>query len=78
MNNMKQKKYHTVRVIPKSNIKFVERGIIDTPSTRIVIHESLEHSFNKSSDILYCDSKIFRKTYTGLEPSEQFKKLTKK
>jgi len=62
MNNMKHKKYHTVGAIPKSNIKIVERGKIDIPNTRIVIHESLEHSFNKSSDILCCDSKIFRKT----------------
>jgi len=42
MNNMKHKKYHTVGAIPKSNIKIVERGKIDIPNTRIVIHESLE------------------------------------
>ena len=62
MNNMKHKKFHTVGAITKSNIKIVERVKIDTPNTRIVIHESLEHSFNKSSDILHCDSKIFRRT----------------
>jgi len=34
-NKMKNKKYHTVGTIPKSNIKFVERGKIDTPNTQI-------------------------------------------
>ena len=34
MNKMKKKKYHTVRTIPKSNIKMVERGKIDTPNTQ--------------------------------------------
>jgi len=32
---MKNKKYHTERIIPKSNIKIVERGKIDTPNTHI-------------------------------------------
>jgi len=32
---MKNKKYHTVGTIPKSNIKIVERGKIDTPNTQI-------------------------------------------
>jgi hypothetical protein len=30
---MKSKKYHTVGTIPKSNIKIVARGKIDTPNT---------------------------------------------
>jgi hypothetical protein len=30
INEVKNKKYHTVRTIPKSNIKIVER--VDTPS----------------------------------------------
>jgi len=30
---MKNKKYHTVRTIPKSYIKIVERGKIDTTNT---------------------------------------------
>jgi hypothetical protein len=30
-NKMKNKKYHTVRTIPKSNIKILERGKINTP-----------------------------------------------
>lgn len=66
-------------------INIVERVKIDTPNTRIVIHESLEHSFNKSSDILHCDSKIFRRTKKKMKnkkyynvQSEQFKKLIKK
>ena len=32
---MKNKKYHTVGPIPKSNIKIVERGKIDNPNTQI-------------------------------------------
>ena len=28
-------KYHTVKTIPKSNIKFLERGTIDTPNAQI-------------------------------------------
>jgi hypothetical protein len=32
---MKQKKYHTVGTIPKSNIKIAEKGKIDTPNTKI-------------------------------------------
>ena len=31
---MKNKKYHTVGTIPKSYIKIVERGKIDTPNTK--------------------------------------------
>jgi lysylphosphatidylglycerol synthetase-like protein (DUF2156 family) len=34
-NQMKSKKYHSVGKIPKSNIKIVERGIIDIRSTHI-------------------------------------------
>ena len=34
---MKNKKYHTVRTIPKSNINIVEREQIDTPNTQIRI-----------------------------------------
>ena len=30
-----KKKYHTVRTVPKSNIKIVERGKIDTSNTQI-------------------------------------------
>ena len=32
---MKNKRYNTVRTIPKSNIKFVESGNIDTLYTQI-------------------------------------------
>ena len=32
-NKMKKKNYHTIRTIPKSNIKIVERGKKDTPNT---------------------------------------------
>ena len=32
---MKNKKYHTVGTIPKSNIKIGERGKIDTSNTHI-------------------------------------------
>jgi len=39
VKNEKQKKYHTVCTIPKSNIKIVERGKIDTHNTQI--HDSL-------------------------------------
>ena len=35
MNKMKNKKYQTVETILKLNIKIVERGKIDTPSTQI-------------------------------------------
>ena len=35
MINGKTKKYHTVGIIPKSNIKIVERGKIVTPNTQI-------------------------------------------
>jgi hypothetical protein len=34
-NQMKSKKYHSVGKISKSNIKIVERGIIDIRSTHI-------------------------------------------
>ena len=34
-NQMKSKKYHSAGKIPKSNIKIVERGIIDIRSTHI-------------------------------------------
>jgi hypothetical protein len=30
---MKNKKYHTIGTISKSNIKIAERGTIDTPNT---------------------------------------------
>ena len=32
---MKNKKYHTVRTVPKSSRKIVERGKIDTPNTQM-------------------------------------------
>jgi hypothetical protein len=32
---MKNKKYHTVRTLPKSKVKIVERGKMDTPNTQI-------------------------------------------
>jgi len=32
---MENKKYHTVGIVPKSNIKIIERGKIDTPNTKI-------------------------------------------
>ena len=35
LNKVKNKKYHTVRTIPKSNIKIVERSKIDTTNTQI-------------------------------------------
>ena len=34
-NKMKNKKYHTARTIPKSNIKIAERGKIDAHNTQI-------------------------------------------
>jgi hypothetical protein len=34
-NKVKNIKYHTFGTIPKSNIKIVERGKIDTPNTQI-------------------------------------------
>ena len=36
---MKNKKYQTVGTILKSNIKIVERDIIDTPNTQILVDE---------------------------------------
>jgi hypothetical protein len=35
VKNMKNKKYHTVGTIPKSNIKIVERGIMYIPNTQM-------------------------------------------
>ena len=35
---MKNKKYYTVGTIPKSNIKIVKRGKIDTSNTKIHDH----------------------------------------
>jgi hypothetical protein len=35
---MKNKKYHTVRTVPNSNTKIVERGKIETPNTQINEH----------------------------------------
>jgi hypothetical protein len=32
---MKYKKYHTIRAIPQSKIKIVERGKMDTPNPQI-------------------------------------------
>ena len=43
MNKMKKKKYHTVRTIPKSNIKMVERGKIDTLTHKI---DTLTHKID--------------------------------
>jgi hypothetical protein len=34
-----KKKYHNVRIIPKSNIKIVERVKIDTPNIYIHVHD---------------------------------------
>jgi hypothetical protein len=31
---LKNKEYHTVGIIPKSNLKNVEKGKIDTPNTQ--------------------------------------------
>jgi len=39
INKMKNKKYRTVRTVPKSNLKMEERDKIDTPST--YIHDCL-------------------------------------
>jgi hypothetical protein len=44
---MKNKKYHTVGIIPKSNIKIVERGTIDTPNPFLPWHR---HFNKKKSD----------------------------
>jgi hypothetical protein len=35
MSKMKNKKYHTVVTIPKSNIKIIERGKINNSNTKI-------------------------------------------
>jgi hypothetical protein len=37
MENMKNKKYHTVGTVPKSNRKIVEKSEIDSPN--IYIHD---------------------------------------
>jgi len=37
-NNVKNKEYHTVGTIPKSNIKVVERSKIGTPNIQIYDH----------------------------------------
>ena len=34
-NKMKYKKYHTIRAIPQSKIKIVERGKMDNPNPQI-------------------------------------------
>jgi hypothetical protein len=34
-NQMKNRKYHAVGTVPKSNIKIIERGKIDMPNTQI-------------------------------------------
>jgi hypothetical protein len=39
VNKMKNRKYHTVRTVPKSNIKIVEIGKFVTPNTQM--HDSL-------------------------------------
>jgi len=41
LQEMKNKKYHTVGTIPKSNIEIVERGNIYTPNSQI--HNRLVH-----------------------------------
>jgi len=38
---MKNRKYHTVVAIPKSNIKIIERGKINNPNTPIHDHSPL-------------------------------------
>jgi len=38
LNKMKNKKYHAVGIIPKSNIKIVERDKFDTPNRKIHDH----------------------------------------
>ena len=61
---MKNQKYHTVGTIPKSNIKIVERGKIDTANTLTQDHllswlsigtsikiMNVTHSQNKNVDI---------------------------
>jgi hypothetical protein len=45
----KTKKYHTVGTISKSIIKIVERGKIDTPSTKMSIFNDDRKLFNTMS-----------------------------
>jgi hypothetical protein len=45
----KKKKYHTVGTISKSIIKIVERGKIDTPSTKMSIFNDDRKLFNTMS-----------------------------
>jgi hypothetical protein len=40
-NKMKNKKYHTVGKLPKSNIKIIERGKMDFSNTQIQDHSIL-------------------------------------
>jgi hypothetical protein len=37
-NKIKNKKYHTVRTIPNSNRKIVERSKFDTPNSKMHYH----------------------------------------
>ena len=48
-NKMRNKKYQTVETIPKSNIKMVESGKIDTPNTQI--HDRSLSSFVTGTSI---------------------------
>jgi hypothetical protein len=43
---MKNKKYQTVGTILKSNIKIVERDIIDTPNTQVLKPKSDDRQYN--------------------------------
>jgi hypothetical protein len=36
LNKMKNKKYHTLEIVPKSNNQTVERGTIDTLNTHML------------------------------------------
>ena len=38
LNKMKNKKYHTLEIVPKSNNQTVERGAIDTLNTQMLDH----------------------------------------
>ena len=61
-NKMKSKKYHTVGTIPKSNIKIVKRGKIDTPNTQIhdwsIFWLGTGTSIKRGGDILVLWAKI--------------------
>jgi hypothetical protein len=46
---MKNKKYHTVRTIPGSNIKIVERGKIGTTSAQLHDHPLSELGKRKTT-----------------------------